>query len=106
MGEPSPLDGTVVSPELGIYLLQTARDWETRKDAAVSAAERVLEAEIHLLKLTTAADLRVKDIELQALREARERSWLEHPVVVAIAAIAVTVAVYFVAVETIDVARD
>jgi hypothetical protein len=105
-GEKAAFDGVLMSPDLAIFLGQSAEGCQERIDAAVTATAAVGRADRKRDRQIADADLRVAETERDAWKGAADRPWFEHPIVVAGTTV-VVLSILFIAISgTVKVSRE
>lgn len=78
-GQAAPFSGQVLTPNLAIFLGQSTNNCEGRIALAVTATGAVHREDKKLLHKNHKVDLRIKDVEIDLLRNATDRFFYEHP---------------------------
>lgn len=104
-GDPAPFDGQVLTPDMAIFLGQSANACGERIAAEVARTSSTAKADRARDLAIVLADMRVVEVERDAYKRAASVPLIEKPVVVATITAVVMVALYFAASATVNAAR-
>lgn len=105
-GMPAPFDGLLMSKDMTIYTGQLVEGAGKRLEAAITRTASVTAARCNRKLGLAKADFMVVRAERDVYKNMKEPSLIEHPAIVAAITLVSAVAVYFIAVKTIDLGRD
>ena len=99
-GDKARFAGQLMTPDMAIYLGQSASSCEDRTSIEVTRTASIAEADAQRDARIAAADKRVVEVERDAYKEAASRPFYEHPIVVSIVTAAVLISLFVVVKKT------